>query len=400
MKIWKYLSIIPAVISALICLISFSCAISPSVRIKDISSIQQARENQLMGFGLVVGLRQTGDSQQTEFTKQALTNLLSGMGLQAPSPISRSNTNPIYNYSDIPKNKEFKSKNVAAVMVTATLPAFLKPGQKIDVTVSSVGDATSLRGGTLLMTPLQGQDGAVYAVAQGSVSLGGASGGAGLLPMNRETTTAARIPNGAIVEKEVAVSIEEPLSSEYPEGKGYNESSTLSTLTVLLNQPDFTTASRVAYTIAKNGYDVRAQDASSIVIIVEPGEDLVSLISKVENLTVVPDVKAKIVVNERTGTVVIGENIRISPVAVSYGSFTVQIGNITLATDGTAGEGVSTANMRVKENVKKLSSVSSGSSLKDLITALNKLGAAPRDMIAILQAIKASGALNAEIEVI
>ena len=400
MRACRKASTISALMALCLCLVSYCYAASPSVRIKDIATIQQARENQLMGFGLVVGLRHTGDSQQTEFTKQALTNLLSAMGLQAPSPISRSNTNPIYNYSDIPKNKEFKSKNVAAVMVTATLPPFLKPGQKIDVTVSSVGDATSLRGGTLLMTPLQGSDGAVYAMAQGSVSLGGASGGAGMLPMNRETTTAARIPNGAIVEKAVLVSIEEPLSSEYPEGRGTRESSTLSTLTILLNEPDFTTASRVAYTIARSGFDVRAQDASSIMLIVEPGEDIVSVLSKVENLRVVPDVKAKIVVNERTGTVVIGENIRIAPVALSYGNFSVQIGNVTVASDGSASQGVSSASLMVKENIKKLSSVSSGSSLKDLISALNSLGATPRDLIAILQAIKASGALNAEIEVI
>ena len=388
-------------LSAVLCLLPCaSHAASPQVRIKDIATIQQARDNQLMGFGLVAGLRHSGDSQQTEFTKQALTNLLSAMGLQAPSPISRSNTNPIYNYSDIPKNKEFKSRNVAAVMVTATLPPFLKPGQKIDVTVSSLGDATSLRGGTLLLTPLQGPDGMVYALAQGSVSLGGASSGAGLLPMNREVTTVARIPGGGIVEKEVRVGIEEPLSSEYPEGTKYKGSGTLSTLTVLLNEPDFTTASRVAYTIAKKGYDARSADASSVMVIVEPGTDVVSLLSTIENLRVVPDVKARIVVNERTGTVVIGENIRMAPVAVSYGNFTVQIGNVTLASEGVGGADISTASLRVKENIKKLSAVSSGSSLNDLIKALNSLGAAPRDLIAILQAIKASGALNAEIEVI
>ena len=387
-----------AVIGTFLCLVSFSFADSPLVRIKDIASISQARENQLMGFGLVVGLRHTGDSQQTEFTKQALTNLLSGMGLKAPAPASRSTSNALFNNSSVPINREFKSRNVAAVMVTASLPAFLRPGQKIDVTVSSLGDATSLGGGTLLLTPLQGPDGTVYAAAQGSISLGGASGSAGMLPMSRETATVARIPNGAIVEKDVEVSIEEPLSSEYPEGN--SGSSALSTLTILLNAPDFTTASRVAYTIAKKGFDVRAQDASSIIITVEAGVDIVSLISDIENLKVVPDVKAKIVVNERTGTVVIGENIRIAPVAVSYGNFTVQIGNITLAADGAGGEGLSSANLMVKENVKQLSAVSGASSLKGLITALNKLGAAPRDLIAILQAIKASGALNAEIEVI
>jgi flagellar P-ring protein precursor FlgI len=381
--------------------------VSPSVRIKDIAQIKEARENQLMGFGLVVGLRHTGDGTQTGFTKLALTNLLSRMGLQAPSAVNAENmssANQIASLGTVPNNQEFRSKNVASVMVTGTLLPYMKPGQKMDVTVSSLGDASSLQGGTLLMTPLQGADGQTYALAQGSLSLGSVNPGASELPMNREITTVGRIPGGAMIEKEVPVNIEEPQALSYPGAMTSQESvsrySVLSKLTILLNDPDFTTASRVAYTIAKEGLDARAQDAAAVSVIISPDEDLVSLISKIENLEVVPDVRAKVVINERSGTVVIGENIRLAPVAVTYGNFVVQIGDLSLSGEGLPPGSSSAANLKVSEKTKNLTVISAGATLKSLVNSLNSIGASPRDLIAILQAIKSAGALSADIEVI
>ncbi|MDP2989762.1 MAG: flagellar basal body P-ring protein FlgI, partial [Kiritimatiellota bacterium] len=276
---------------------SLSSAVSPAVRIKDIGHVLEARDNQLMGFGLVVGLRNTGDKSQTGYTQQALTNLLSRMGV-------------------VPQGVNFSSRNAAAVMVTAILPPFGKPGQKIDVTVSSVGDATSLQGGTLLVTPLHGVDDQVYAVAQGSL-LVGADSNTPLVPYVRQRqVNVGRIPDGAMVEKEVPVSIA---------NKG--------AVTIVLNEADFTTANRVAVSIAAAGIDASARDAGTVTVSVSGAEDLVALIATIENLKVVPDMVAKIVVNERTGTIVIGENVRISPVAVSYAGIEVEIGDISFYSD-------------------------------------------------------------------
>lgn len=354
----------------------------PAVRIKDIATISDARENQLMGFGLVVGLRLSGDSQQTEFTKQAVTNLLSNMGLSSPTPVGSTTLNPVYNLSNVPKTKEFKTKNTASVMVTAMLPAFTKPGQKIDVTVSSIGDATSLKGGTLIATPLKGMDDKVYAVAQGAVSLGGATD-ISQAGYNPDVTTTGRIPGGAIVEKEIPVYLGEKLSATsdnpyMPDTYSFS---------ILLNDPDFTTASRVAYTLAMEGIDAKAQDASSIVVSVPQGQDVIALVAKAENLTVVPDVRAKVVINERTGTIVIGENIKLGPVAVSYGRINVSIG------------GGENPQLKVTEKGSRLVSVRQGGTLRELVRSLNAIGASPKDMIAILQAIRSAGALTAEIEV-
>ena len=236
---------------------------SPAVRIKDIAHVLEARDNQLMGFGLVVGLHNTGDRSQTGFTQQALTNLLSRMGI-------------------VPQSVDFRSRNVAAVMVTATLPPFVRPGQKIDVTVSSVGDATSLQGGTLLITPLHGVNDNVYAVAQGSMVVGVASETPAVPYVKQRRTTVGRIPGGALVEKEVPVSV----------GNG-------GLLTIVLNDPDFTTANRVANSISRAGYDARAKDAVTIVVDLAVESNLVNTVAAIEGLTVVPDVVAKIVVNER-----------------------------------------------------------------------------------------------------
>lgn len=355
------------------CSLFVSCgfAASSAVRIKDIAHVLEARENQLMGFGLVVGLHNTGDRTQTGFTQQALTNLLSRMGI-------------------VPQTVDFKSRNVASVMVTANLPPFVKPGQKIDVTVSSLGDANSLQGGTLLITPLYGVDDQIYVVAQGNLLVGVDPSSPAVPYVRQKQTTVGRIPNGALVEKEVPVSFG---------NKGV--------LTIVLNNPDFTTANRVVESMKRGGYDATAKDAGTITIPVIEEENLVELVSGIENLAVVPDLVAKIVVNERTGTIVIGERVRIAPVAVSYAGIEVMIGDVSLFSQGTIADSQqeegryhaqSLAQLKRKE--EKLKVISAGTTISSLANALNAIGASPRDMIAILQAIKSAGALQAELEVI
>jgi len=346
-------------------------AASPPVRIKDIGHVLEARENQLMGFGLVVGLRNSGDKSQTGFTQQALTNLLSRMGM-------------------VPQNVDFKSRNVAAVMVTASLPPFIKTGQKLDVTVSSVGDATSLQGGTLLLTALQGVDDQVYAVAQGNVVVGLESGTPDVPYVQQRQATVGRIPGGALVEKEVPVSLG---------GKG--------SLTIVLTEPDFTTANRAAASIRRAGLSASAKDAGTITVPLAVDEDIVALVSRVENLTVTPDTVAKIVVNERTGTIVIGENVIIAPVAVSYKNIEVVIGPVSLFSEGSTGDNSQDENRyrastRASLNKKegKLTIVPASPNLASLVRALNVIGASPKDLIAILQAMKKAGAIKAELEVI
>lgn len=352
-------------------LVNGAYAASPSVRIKDIAHVLEARENQLMGFGLVVGLRNTGDKNQTGFTQQALTNLLSRMGV-------------------VPQSVDFKSRNVAAVMVTATLPPFIRPGQKIDVTVSSVGNATSLQGGTLLITPLHGVDDKVYAVSQGSLLVGLPAGTPSVPYIKQKQTTVGRIPGGALVEKEVPVTIGDQ-----------------GVLTIVLDNPDFTTANRVANSIRRLGLDAQAKDAVTVTIPTTSDDDFVSLVSRIENATVVPDVIAKVIVNERTGTIVIGESVKISPVAVSYSGIDVVIGNVALFSEGTSVDSAqeesryrASSNARLERTEGKLTLVPGGATLASLVKALNTIGASPQDLIAILQAMKKAGAIKAELEVI
>lgn len=346
-------------------------AVSPAVRIKDIAHILEARDNQLMGFGLVVGLRNTGDKSQTGFTQQALTNLLSRMGV-------------------VPQSVDFRSRNAAAVMVTATLPPFVKSGQKLDVTVSSMGDATSLQGGTLLITPLQGIDDQVYAVAQGSLLVGIEPATPNVPYVRQQQATVGRIPGGALVEKEVAVTIE-----------------SAGIITIVLDQPDFTTANRIVAAIRRAGLDAFAKDAGTVTV--TPGEEeIVALVARVENLTITPDTVAKVVVNERTGTIVIGENVVISPVAVAYGAYEVYIGDTALYTEGNSGDNQYGDNSRYraagrasyKKTEGKLTAIPESPTLSRLVRALNTIGAAPKDLVAILQAMKKAGAIKAELEVI
>ncbi|MBN3033609.1 MAG: flagellar basal body P-ring protein FlgI [Candidatus Saganbacteria bacterium] len=346
---------------------------SPAVRLKDIAHILGARENQLMGFGLVVGLNNTGDRNQSSFTQQAVTNLMSRMGV-------------------VPPSVDFRSRNVAAVMVTAVLPPFVSSGQKLDVTVSSLGDATSLQGGTLLITPLQGVDDQVYAVAQGNLVVGADASYPSVPYVRPRQVTVGRIPEGALVEKEVPVTLE---------GKGG--------ITIVLNEPDFTTASRVAAAISNAGFSATPQDAATVTVAIE-GE-LVPMIARIENLAVSPDTVAKIVINERTGTVVIGENVVIAPVAVSYSGIDVAIGDVSIysvgdttdTADYTAGgqqRYQSSTKARLKRSSAQLTLVPAAPSLAVLVRALNTIGASPKDLISILQAMKKSGALKAPLEVI
>lgn len=344
-----------------------------SARIKDIAYFMGSRSNALIGYGLVVGLNQTGDNTNTLFTVNTLANLLDNMGIH----IDPSQT---------------KTKNVAAVMVTAKLPAFARIGARIDLEASSIGDAKSLEGGTLLMTPLKGPDGKVYAVAQGPISTGGfsASGASGS-SIQKNHPTVGFISGGALVEKEVPV--------KYAE---------LPVLDLVLKTPDFTTATKTASAIsgAVQGVSAKAIDAGTIKVEIPAGQrnDMVTLITRIENIDVKPEVVAKVVVNERTGTIVIGENVRISPVAIAHGSLTVQItekSNVSQPLPFSQGQTAVTPQTSIQVQEAKGSLIPvSGVTIGQVIKGLNAIGATPRDLINILQSIKAAGAMQAELELI
>lgn len=345
---------------------------SEAVRIKDMAYVQGVRPNELIGYGLVVGLNGTGDKSSTVFTIQSLTNMLEWMGVK----ISPNAT---------------KVSNVAAVIVTATLPPFAKPGNRIDVTVSSIGDAKSLEGGILLATPLRGMDGEIYAVAQGPIIVGGfqAQGQAGSVQKNH--VTVGRIPNGAIVERQI-------------QNKVLDKDSILITLKV----PDFTNATRIADEINRIFKDsAKPKDAGSVVITIpeELRSTPVKFLSMVENLRVEPDSYAKVVVNEKTGTVVIGENVRISTVAISHGNLTIQIKEkyeVSQPMPLSRGQTVVTpeTTIKVEEEKGRFFLLEGGVTIKELVSALNAIGASARDIIVILQTLKAHGALQAELEVL
>jgi len=343
-------------------------------RIKDIADIEGVRSNQLVGYGLVVGLNGTGDGASTEFTTQSLVNMMERMGMR----IDRDNV---------------KVDNVAAVMVTAKLPPFAKVGTTLDVLVSSLGDADSLVGGTLIMTPLNGPDGQVYAVAQGPLVVGALSFGGKAAKVQKNHPTVGRIPGGGIIEKEVGF--------ELPHNQELN---------YRLRQPDFTTVSRMAAVI--NGYFkqnlAHAIDSASLKIAVDPNysESLIEFIALVERLEVQPDMAAKIVVNERTGTIVMGDNVRLSTVAVSHGNLNLVVSESALVSQPGpfGGQGqtavVQQSNMTATEEAGNLIMLPMGASIGDVARALNAIGATPRDLIAIFQAIKAAGALHAELVIL
>ena len=345
-----------------------------SARIKDIAYFLGDRSNDLIGYGLVVGLKSTGDDTSTPFTIYTLANMLNNMGVQ----IDPTKTT---------------LKNVAAVMVTGRLPAFSRVGSRIDVQASSVGDATSLGGGTLLMTPLKAPDGKVYAVAQGPLSIGGFSaGGASGSSVQQAHPTVGLISNGAIIEKEVPVSY-----------------AGLRTLDLVLKTPDFTTAAKTAAAISRAlpRTAARPVDAGTVRIEVTASDanDTVDLISKVESLEVTPDVVAKVVIDERTGTIVMGQNVRIAPCAVAHGSLTVQITETPTVSQplpfsqGTT-KVVPRTGIKVQEKKAHLAVVGGGVTIGQVIAGLNAIGATPLDLINVLEAIKASGAMSAELQII
>lgn len=342
-------------------------------RIKDLASIAGVRDNQLVGYGLVVGLNGTGD--KTSFTGQSLRSLLREMGVNLPP-----GTDP-------------KSKNVAAVSVHADLPPFIKPGQKIDVTVSSLGDAKSLRGGSLLMTPLKGVDGQIYAMAQGNLTVGGF--GADAADGSRVTVnipSAGRIPNGATVERTVR-----------------NAFNVGDAIILNLHAPDFTTASRLSdainHTLGKG--TARTMDASSIKVNVprDPSQR-VPFLSLIENLELNPgEAPARVVVNSRSGTVVIGQHVRVSPAAVTHGNLSVTISanpEVSQPNPLSQGETVITPNYNVDitEEDSRMFVFNPGVSLDEIVRAVNQVGAAPGDLVAILEALKQAGALKADLVVI
>lgn len=342
------------------------------VRIKDIAFVQGARANQLVGYGLVVGLEGTGDSNSTIFTAQSLVNALQRMGVTVPAAA-------------------VKVKNVAAVMVTADLPAFVKNGSRIDVTVSSLGDARSLQGGTLIQTPLKGADGEIYAVAQGPISIGGFNFSSGGSQTQKNHTNVGRIPQGATVEREVPTSITDGQTVE-----------------ITLNDGDLTTASRIADAINAKIPEASARplDPYTVRVAIPPAErrNVIAFLAKVEGITVEPDTVARIVVNERTGTVVIGGDVRVSPCAIAHGDIQVKVENnpIVAIPPPFSGNGkpvvVPLKDVTVKETPAKLAAIPATTTVDQLVRALNALGVTPRDLISILQAMKAAGGISAEIE--
>ena len=347
---------------------------SAQSRIKDLVQIEGVRDNQLIGYGLVVGLPGTGDGlRNSPFTRQSIEAMLERMGINT-------------------REQNLQTKNVAAVMVTASLPAFSTQGSRVDVSVSAFGDAKSLEGGTLLVTPLMGADGQVYAVAQGQLTVGGftATGGSGT-SVSRGVSTNGRIANGALIERELRFDL-----------AGQTE------LRMALRNPDFTTARRITTAINTNlGVMAASVDNPSTIVLSKPigyPGDMVGLISRIESLSVTPDHGAKIVVDEASGIVVMGDNVRVSTVAIAQGNLTVSVKETPVVSQPEAlADGQTTVvpqtAVKVDEDKGDLTMVRGGVPLRDLVEGLNSLGVNPRDLIQILQALKASGALQADIEV-
>ena len=346
----------------------------PAARLKEIASIEGVRDNQLMGYGLVVGLNGTGDKRQTYFSAQTLTNLLERMGVSVDP-------------------RAIQVRNTAAVMITATLPPFAQPGTKIDVTVAAIGDSTNLQGGLLVLTPVKAATGEVFAVAQGPVLTGGFVAGRGGNSVSMNFPTAGRIPDGAIVERAA------------PSELGTD------VVRLQLREADFTTANRVAAAINTKFGDTSKMPAkplnSGLVQVDIPAEyrgRSVEFVSLVESLSVEADHEAKIVVNERTGTIVLGKDVKIAPVAILHGGLSVEIRtsyDVSQPQPLSGGDTVVTPDVAVgvKEEAAKRVVLQEGASIEDLVHALLSIGSTPRDIISILQNLKSAGALNAELEV-
>ncbi len=360
----------------LIILILLFQSLSFSTRIKDIGYVKGGSGYQVVGYGLVVGLNGTGDTRRVSFTIQSIVSMLRRFGITV-------------------MDENLRIRNVAAVMVTATIPAFAKEGSLVDVIVSSIGDATSLHGGSLLMTPLVGSDGVVYAVAQGPVSVGGFDVRTAFgTEYRRNVTTTGRVPNGAIVEKTVP--------------NNFLNNSVDDEIKIVLRQPDFTTAKRVADAVnsAFNSNIAFAIDASEVVVKVpnefKTKEKIVDFISQVELIEVQPDAIARVVINERTGTIVVGENVTISPVAISHGAIHIEIQAVPVISQPapfSRGQTIITqlTTINVYQDTTVVTAIEGVATVQDIARALNALKVLPRDIIAIFQALKESGALKAEL---
>lgn len=346
------------------------------VRIKDIADVEGVRDNMLVGYGLVVGLKGTGDSlTNSPFTEQSLKGMLERLGVNI-------------------RDQSVKTKNVAAVMVTATLPPFAAQGARIDVTVSAMGDAKDLTGGTLLVTPLMGADGEVYAVSQGQVAVGGFEASGAAESVSKGVPTSARIANGAIVEREINFALSE-----------------MERVRLSLRNPDFTTAQRVADAINSELAPGTAQATDSSGIVVTPPPALkgqtVALLTRIEQLRIAPDQVARVVVDEQSGVIVMGADVRISEVAIAQGNLTVKVTETPQVSQpqpfSEGGDTVVVPNTTVQVDEggdRKLAVMMAAPTLQELVSGLNALGIGPRDMITILQSIKAAGALQADLEVL
>lgn len=344
-------------------------------RIKDLVSVQGARVNQLIGYGLVVGLDNSGDqTTQTPFTVQSVANMLTQLGVSLPA------------------NVTMQLKNVAAVMVTAVLPPFASPGQNIDITVSSMGNAKSLRGGTLLMSPLKGADGQIYAMAQGNVVIGGAGASANGSKVQINQLSAGRIPGGATVERAVA----SPLG-----GDGY--------LQLEADTTDFTNVSRIVTAInTELGAGTATALDGRVIRVAAPADSTarVAFLSRIENIEIMPAPSAaKIIVNARTGSIVMNQTVSVQTCAVAHGNLSVVITTTpVISQPGPLSNGTTVqaavSDIEVRQDKGNLMMVPAGVSLSDVVKALNALGATPGDLLAILQAMKAAGALRADLEII
>ncbi|TVQ82074.1 MAG: flagellar basal body P-ring protein FlgI [Micavibrio sp.] len=362
-----------AAIFAVFCLAAFPQQ-AGATRIKDIVEFEGVRDNMLVGYGLVVGLNGTGDSlRNSPFTEQSLIGMLERLGVNI-------------------RNANLNTKNIAAVMVTATLPPFAAQGSRIDVSISALGDAKSLQGGTLLVTPLLGADAEVYAVAQGPVAVAGFAAGGDAASVTQNIPTAGRVASGAIVEREIDFRLED-----------------LEDVRLALRNPDFTTARRIAGAINERlGTAAAFAENGSIVRLTKPSGyrgGLVNLITDIENLRVVPDQIARVVIDERSGVIVMGREVRISTVAIAQGNLTISIAESPQVSQPQPfGDGETVILPRTELRVdddrqKRLAVMEEGVTLQELVQSLNALGIGPRDIITILQSIKAAGALQADIEV-
>lgn len=367
--------LLATLLAAVLLLVSISPA-GAQVRIKDIADFEGVRDNQLIGYGLVVGLNGTGDDlTRSIFTRESLIGMLQRLGVNTRSP-------------------DLRTRNVAAVMVTANLPPFSRQGTRVDVTVSALGDAASLLGGTLLVTPLLGADGEVYAVAQGTLAVAGFEASGAAASVTRGVPTSAMISNGAIVEREVGFELNE-----------------LTQVKLSLKNPDLTTARRIAQSVNAllNARVAQSLDGSTVLVSAPPDYpgSTADLLTDIEQLPVRVDQAARVVIDERSGVIVMGENVRISEVAIAQGNLTIRVTETPQVSQpgpfAEAGETVVVPRTEIEideDEDRRLAVMPSGVTLQELVNGLNALGVGPRDMITILQSIKAAGALQAEIEVL